>query len=325
MTDVVGNAERQDSEESVQQPASAGMLLRQAREGKQMSIQSLASALKVPEYKLQALEEDRWDVLSDAVFTRSLASSVCRFLQVPAGPVLAGLPRHETAKLATHPEGINAPFKEKSLRSLMSSSQDAGGLKSGKWLALLLLASAAGVGLYFLPQWQAAQEQGATVVHEATRDEPLFMPQLQTAPEAPAEPSLPAAQTAATLPAAVVTPALVEPALPVDVVAAPVVSGVSAVTEAAAPAVPAPVALPDGARMLRFSATGESWVQVRDAQRRVVLEKILKSGDVLEQAVTGQPLQVVVGNAGATTLQIDGAAWDLVTAARNNVARFEVK
>ena len=55
------------------------------------------------------------------------------------------------------------------------------------------------------------------------------------------------------------------------------------------------------------------------------MEKILKAGDVFEEAPTGRPLHVVVGNAGATTLQIDGAAFDLVAAAKNNVARFEVK
>ena len=55
------------------------------------------------------------------------------------------------------------------------------------------------------------------------------------------------------------------------------------------------------------------------------MEKILKSGDVFEDTAAGRPLHVVVGNAGATTLQIDGAAFDLVAAAKNNVARFEVK
>jgi len=76
---------------------------------------------------------------------------------------------------------------------------------------------------------------------------------------------------------------------------------------------------------LRFTANAESWVQVRDAQQRVVMEKILKSGDVFEDTAAGRPLHVVVGNAGATTLQIDGAAFDLAAAAKNNVARFEVK
>ena len=85
-----------------------------------------------------------------------------------------------------------------------------------------------------------------------------------------------------------------------------------------------PAAAANG-RVLRFTASGESWVQVRNAQQRVLLEKILKAGDVLEEALAGYPLQVVIGNAGATVLEVDGVTQDLATSARNNVARFEVK
>ena len=148
MTEVVlGNAEQQsDSNAAEQQPGSAGMLLRQAREQQHMSVQTLASALKVPVYKLQALEEDRWDVLTDSVFTRSLALSICRLLRIPSEPVLAGLPKHEAAKLASNPEGINAPFKEKTLRSLMSPAQEPGSGSAVKLAAVLLIAVAGGAG-----------------------------------------------------------------------------------------------------------------------------------------------------------------------------------
>lgn len=102
-------------------------------------------------------------------------------------------------------------------------------------------------------------------------------------------------------------------------------------TEAAAAAVPsADAAQPAEAQAgagprLRFAASGDSWVQVRDAQDKVVMEKMMKAGDVLDQAAPSRPLKVVVGNAGATTLEVDGAALNLQESARNNVARFEVK
>ncbi len=67
--------------------------------------------------------------------------------------------------------------------------------------------------------------------------------------------------------------------------------------------------------MLRFAATGESWVQVRDAQQQVVMEKMLKAGDVYQEATAGRPLQIVVGNASATTLEIDGVATDFTASA----------
>lgn len=321
---VVDSADQQSSNNTATPPVigGAGRLLRQAREQQQMSVQALASTLKVPVYKLQALEEDRWDVLTDSVFTRSLALSVCRLLHIPAEPVLAGLPKHEAAKLASNPEGINAPFKEKTLRSLMSSSQDSGSSNAVKVVAALLIAVAGGAGLYFVPQWQAAEEaQAAAAPGEAATDEPLFMPQLQTEPETPvAEPSEAKSESATAVTAA---------SAAVDATATPpatVTAAAEAANAVAAAVEPAskPAATANG-RVLRFAATGESWVQVRDAQQQVVMEKMLKAGDVYQEATAGRPLQIVVGNASATTLEIDGVATDLTASAKNNVARFEVK
>ncbi|WP_286999102.1 MULTISPECIES: helix-turn-helix domain-containing protein [Comamonas] len=321
---VVDSADQQSSNNTATPPVmgGAGLLLRQAREQQQMSVQALASTLKVPVYKLQALEEDRWDVLTDSVFTRSLALSVCRLLHIPVEPVLAGLPKHEAAKLASNPEGINAPFKEKTLRSLMSSSQDSGSSNAVKLVAALLIAVAGGAGLYFVPQWQAAEEaQAAAAPGEAATDEPLFMPQLQTEPETPvAEPSEAKSESATAVTAA---------SAAVDATAPPP-AAVTAAAEAAkaVAAVPEPTSKPAATangRVLRFAATGESWVQVRDAQQQVVMEKMLKAGDVYQEAAAGRSLQIVVGNASATTLEIDGVATDLTASAKNNVARFEVK
>ncbi|WP_197504802.1 helix-turn-helix domain-containing protein, partial [Comamonas aquatica] len=153
MTEVVdvSNAEQQVGGGTGTLPSSsAGQMLRQAREQRQVSLQSLAGALKVPAHKLQALEEDRWDLLTDSVFTRSLALSVCRVLQIPSAPVMAGLPKHEAAKLASNPEGINTPFKEKTLRSLMSPTQDSGSGSAVKLGVAVLIAAIGGAGLYFL-------------------------------------------------------------------------------------------------------------------------------------------------------------------------------
>ena len=326
MTEVLEVNAVQDNHSSAPvQQLSAGAILRQAREARQMSVQSLASTLKVPVFKLQALEEDRWEVLTDSVFTRSLALSVCRVLRIQAEPVLAGLPKLEGAKLSSNPEGINAPFKEKSLRSLMSPSQEPSSGKLVKVAVALLIAIAGGAGLYFLPQWQASEEVESADVAEAKAPEPLFMPASSTTTE-PATESV----AAPAVDVLAVTPALVEPVLKDAITQAPTNAEVTKSdvvaeeTVAVASEQSKPVAVP-GAAVLRFSATGETWVQVRDIQKRVVMERILKAGDVYEETVTGRPLQVVVGNTGATKLEIDGAAFDLAALAKNNVARFEVK
>ncbi|KUF41759.1 helix-turn-helix domain-containing protein [Comamonas kerstersii] len=306
---VVESANQQNSSDDAVMQPSSGQLLRQAREQQQMTVQTLAAMLKVPVHKLQALEEDRWDALTDAVFTRSLALSVCRILNIPSEPVLAGLPKLEGSKLSANPEGINAPFKDKTLRSLMSPSHDSSSGNAFKIVAALLIAVAGSAGLYFLPQWQSEEQETVEAAPASVEPELMF------APQAPGVVVSVQETTVAEQPAA----AAQEPA------PAP------AETEAAAAAVPsADAAQPAEAQAgagprLRFAASGDSWVQVRDAQDKVVMEKMMKAGDVLDQAAPSRPLKVVVGNAGATTLEVDGAALNLQESARNNVARFEVK
>ena len=69
--------------------ATAGALLRQARQAQGMHIAVLAAAIKVSQRKLEALEGDRLDELPDATFTRALAQTVCRTLKIDPAPVLA--------------------------------------------------------------------------------------------------------------------------------------------------------------------------------------------------------------------------------------------
>src|SRR3954467_11636800 len=95
----------------VKEGASAGTLLRQAREAAGLHVASLAVSLKVPVRKLEALEQDRYDQLTDAVFARALASSVCRTLKVDAGPILDRLPQTSAPRLVHDREGLNEPFR----------------------------------------------------------------------------------------------------------------------------------------------------------------------------------------------------------------------
>ncbi len=89
----------------------AGMLLRRAREATGLHVAALAVSLKVPVRKLEALEEDRYDLLTDAVFVRALASSICRTLKIDPQPVLDRLPQTTPPRLARDVDGINATFR----------------------------------------------------------------------------------------------------------------------------------------------------------------------------------------------------------------------
>ena len=69
--------------------------------------------------------------------------------------------------------------------------------------------------------------------------------------------------------------------------------------------------------------TGQSWVKVKDATGKVVLEKTLAKDE--SATAEGQvPLTVIVGNAKGTQVTVRGEPLDISTT-RDNVARFEVK
>src|SRR5262245_4186241 len=94
--------------------ASAGAMLRAAREKQGLHIAVLAATIKVPRPKLEALEADRYEELPDVTFTRALAQTMCRALKIDAEPVLARLPEGGTHKLEPIGGGLNTPFRDPS-------------------------------------------------------------------------------------------------------------------------------------------------------------------------------------------------------------------
>lgn len=285
--------------------ASAGALLRQARQSAGMDIAVLASALKVPVNKLQALENDDFAVLPDAVFARALASSVCRTLKVDPAPVLGQLPQGQAPRLVGDKDGLNAKFKDPQDKApplrLPAASRGV------SLTVLVLLAAAAAV--YFLPSGmlefdlaRAPAPAPAQAVVEASQENGSV-----SEPVPGAESAVSAQSPASDVPAAAPTAAV--PAAAVPMVAASVASAAGAAVASA---------------LLEFRATAESWVQVRDAAGAVVFERTLKAGESA-QAPGKPPLSVVVGKVNATEVMVRGAPFDLSTVARENVARFEVK
>lgn len=317
--------------------ATAGRLLRQAREAAGIHIAALAVSLKVPVKKLEALEQDRFDLLPDAVFVRALASSVCRTLKLDAAPVLGLLPQTSAPKLTYQGTGINAPFRSPgegpgpSIWTQVSRPAVLAGL-------LLLLGA---LVLIFLPAIKHDGSNGKAETADAAlppsgvdAGKPLPVaiagPGLGNVgqPATPAEQSsLPAAavtpSTVAPLATATLPPAVVSPAPPAASTAAPVAVPAAPVIPAApAPAVAASQSMPTG--IVTFSAKGESWVEVTDAKGTVVLRRLLTAGEVAG-ASGALPLAAVVGKADLTQVQVRGKAFDLSAVSRDNVARFEVK
>nr|WP_315496529.1 RodZ domain-containing protein [uncultured Rhodoferax sp.] len=288
--------------------ASAGALLRAARETAGLHVAALAVSMKVPVKKLEALEADRFDLLPDAVFVRALASSVCRNLKIDPAPILSRLPHQHVPRLGGSEGGINAPFHAAGENRSLSVPA---ALKQPVVLVVLLLLVAALVVVFF-PEWQteAPPEEVA-----APSESVLIVPSAQNAvPDVPA-PSVIAAEPAAQAALAV---ASASPA-PVPVAIAAAVAVPEVMKPASAPSL-APVA----GQQVVFRVKGPSWVEVTDAKGVVLMRRNLVQGDAA--GISGAlPLSVVVGRADVTEVEVKGKPFSLTAFAKDNVARFEVK
>ncbi|HUJ00779.1 MAG TPA: helix-turn-helix domain-containing protein [Usitatibacter sp.] len=77
-------------------------------------------------------------------------------------------------------------------------------------------------------------------------------------------------------------------------------------------------------RRLHFHFAGDSWVEVRDANGKVLFQRLNAAGT--EAQVSGHPpLQVVVGNAPEVEMTLDGKPFDLDPHTEVAVARFTLE
>jgi cytoskeleton protein RodZ len=282
--------------------ATAGAMLRSAREKRGLHIAALAASIKVPQRKLEALESDRYEELLDLTFTRALAQTICRTLKIDAQPVLDRLPQVPGAapKLQHVSNGLNAPFRERPGRD---EPADWGWLGRPVVWGTLLVLIAAGV-LAFAPSRFLDRLKGV----------------LPSAPGA----SSPAAGSVSVLPPAGAASSVVEvvPTVPLVVGGAATSLGAPAAVEAPAALVPS-ATVPAGAGLLGLKATGETWIEVQDARGQTLLSRKVAAGESL--GLNGDvPLRVTIGNALNTQLTFRGQLVDLKANTEGNVARLQL-
>jgi cytoskeleton protein RodZ len=81
--------------------------------------------------------------------------------------------------------------------------------------------------------------------------------------------------------------------------------------------------IPKGSHRLHFAFDADAWVEVRDANGKVIFSRLNPAGSA--QDVQGEaPLQVVIGNAPKVHLSVDGKAMELGARTSSNVARLSL-
>lgn len=292
----------------------AGAMLKSAREGAGLHIAALAASLKVPVRKLEALEANRWEELTDATFSRALASSMARHLKLDPAEVLAALPAGKPVPLvisgglgrAAPANGSGPVFPSATLR----------------WVVAILLLAAG--GLYLAPQLLPTATDdllpALTPLGGTATDQPLAGPAslVTTAPsEGPAAST--SESTAAVLPGSAVVASEVSPAASGSPVGDSAVASAAPVTVAVSPNTAVA-----GKVLMTLQAKGDTWLEVRDDTGRLRVQRLVKTGEQMSFE-EGTAYSVVVGNAAATEVEVRGKALDLLAMTKNNVARFEVK
>ncbi|MFC5694070.1 RodZ domain-containing protein [Pseudomonas sp. GCM10022186] len=136
------------------------------------------------------------------------------------------------------------------------------------------------------------------------------------APAVAAAPEVPAVQPAAPAAVAPSAPAAVTPAVP----AAP---AAPAATPAAAAPAAAPVVAEQGQGVVRIQFTANCWTQVTDANGKVLVSALKRTGDSLELAGKA-PLEVRLGFARGAQLSYNGQSVDVSPYVRGETARLKL-
>ena len=315
--------------------------LRQTRLDRGLTLEGLASLIKVTPAKLDALESGRFQELPDAAFTRALAMAVCRALKVDPAGVLASLPAAQPISLAAS-EAKAVPFDASRASNLkLNLDVNSPGIR---WSTLLvprylvplgvLLAAAL---LYVFPSdvdwsalWPRSEGITATVSPGAAESVALGASQIVVAEEVvPSVAVVASGASAAALAASAAAAA--ELALAASVALPAAASAPTVVVPAVSG--PVPVLTVDGSRQPGSMRSGsalvmvsfaDSWVEVRDAKGEKLLSRTVSSGETI--GIDGSPpLYVKIGNASGMQVSYLGRAIDLQPFARNNVARLELK
>ena len=280
-----------------------GKILARARQEKGLSVADVAHSLRLSVRQIEAIDADDFDKLPGKTFLRGFIRNYAKLLQIDPEPLLQGhLAATPQQKLQTQPVSTRSERVEySSPRGKRTFSTNPG----RPWLKYLLMA----LVVSMLAGWMAYEllrggGGGRTVVVKPAA-EPLVEPSGDKAPVLFATPPIQPQGQATPQPLA----------LPPPPVAVPPASK--------AEAQPAPPSPSTGGK-LKFSFTGESWIDIKDKNGRSIYKQIGYAGD--EQTISGSPpLFLTVGKAANVKVQYNDKPVDLAPHTSGDVARLNLK
>jgi cytoskeleton protein RodZ len=258
---------------------SVGDALRQQRQSLGLALGEVAAALRIKPAYLAALEAGRPDLLPGAAYAIGFMRAYADHLGLDSREMLRRFKR-ESGLLAAKPDlAFPMPLGERSIPG------------GGALLVALILAACAYGGWFYLATGEGPRpERVAAIPAELlpTASRPV---EALAAPQGPAAPSdTPGSSRLVEAGSDVARP----PAAAPTVATAPE-------PDPAAAAGPAP----DAPRGIVIRAAADSWIQIRDARRSVLVARVLRAGE--SYRAPDQPrLSMRTGNAGGLEITVDG-------------------
>jgi len=295
---------------------SLGAAFLAARTAKNLTQQDVSNHLRYSVKQVDALENNDFDSLPDAMITRGFIRNYAKFLEIDAEPLLAiyrtNVADKSNVGLTVQSSIVQVP--------LTKDSQPWMKYILGSIVVLLLLLS-----WLFYVDYMPKPAPSAVAVQ--TENSPQITVENTPAPAEPLpEIALPAAErTADADSSASAVTSTQEPAVAsstANVALKPQVEtqAPAAITNAS---VPNQVVAKSGNNVtLTFS--GDSWARITDKSGKVIYEEMSHVGDTDSVDVT-PPVSVLIGNASATKLAFRGKEIDLAAHTKNNIARIALE
>ena len=276
-----------------------GPELAAAREARGLALSDVAQQLKFAPRQLEALEQEQFEALPGATFTRGMVRSYARLLKLDAEPLvqrIAGRIQIPDSNHLAQRYHQPVPFSDGARRSTFV------------YLAMSLgvLVLVGGVAY----EWQQERTAAARSTAPGASTVAKVSPAPRETPQRPAAPAVAAAvpvQSAAA-PAPVVTPKTIIPE--------------KTVTQEKTVVAVAPTPARSGPNRLVVRTTdGEAWIEIKDSADRMLVSSLNPPGT--ERVVRGKPpYTLVIGNASNVIVTYDDKPIDLARHTRQDVARF---
>ncbi len=274
-------------------PASFGARLEWERERLGLTITDVAARLRLHPKQVRALEQESLKALPEAAYIRGFVRSYARVLSLDPAPLLADL----GLKLAPAADSVvDGMARARDFSPVHAAAREHASRKVVMAGAVLLLIALGGLGWY--------------ATHQPRPESP---PTVTPAPAAAPASSSPAPGTAidsaSTAASAATAPSTGAAAMPDPAAAATDPASLTT------PLLPAP--------LLKVRFTGPSWIEVKDAEGKVLLSQHSAAG--AEHVIEGTPpFYVVIGDATKAAVEVRGESYDLTQYTRQYVARFTV-